>query len=134
MNQQLSQYFKCYYNRNNTDLTFLQPDYTFEVRIEIDVKQVYRSLQKLLSGYKEEKRGPSVVVVQSAFDFQTLVAGIPALQDYPMIPIHVSDGDNLYNVLDWQRIGAKCMINHFLKYPAYLQVGLRESSRETDTF
>ena len=38
------------------------------------MKQVYKSLQKVLSGYKEEKRGPTVLVVQSTFDFQTLQA------------------------------------------------------------
>ena len=100
----------------------LVPDYTFEVRVEIDVKLVYRSIHKLLAGYKEEKRGPTAVVIQSAFNFQTLMAGIPALQEFPLIPIHVSDSDTLYSVLDWQRVGAKCMINHFFKYPDYLKV------------
>jgi len=88
------------------------------------VKQVYRSIHKLLSGYKEEKRGPTAVVVQSAFDFQTLMAGIPAMQEFPLIPIHVSDPEALYSVLDWQRVGAKTMINHFFKYPDYLKVSL----------
>jgi DNA polymerase epsilon subunit 1 len=97
-------------------------DYTFEVRVEIDIKQVYKALNKLLSGYKEEKRGPTVVVVQSDFDFPTLLAGIPAFADFPMIPIHISDSETLYSVLDWQRVGAKVMLNHFLKFPAYLQV------------
>jgi len=105
----------------NEDLCF-SLDFAFEVRVEIDLKQVYKALHKLLSGYKDEKRGPTVVVVQSAFDFQTLQAGIPALSDFPMIPIHISDSETLYSVLDWQRVGAKCMLSHFLKSNTYLQV------------
>ena len=97
-------------------------DFAFEVRVEIDLKQVYKSLHKLLSGYKDEKRGPTVVIVQSAFDFPTLQAGVPALSDFPMIPIHISDSETLYSVLDWQRVGAKCMLTHFLKSNTYLQV------------
>ena len=97
-------------------------EYSFEVRVEVDLKQVYKSLNKLLTGYKDEKRGPTVVVIQSAFDFQTLQAGIPSFADFPMIPIHISDSETLYNVLDWQRVGAKTMLNHFFKYNSYLQV------------
>lgn len=97
-------------------------DLVFEVRVEKDLQQVYKSLHKHLTTYKDEKRGPTIVAIQSSFDFATLTAGIPALADFPTVPIHISDSETLYNVLDWQRVGAKCMISHFLKYNTYLQV------------
>ncbi len=42
----------------------------FEVRIDTDLRQVYRNIQKLLTAYKEERRGPSVIATQSIMNFQ----------------------------------------------------------------
>lgn len=39
--------------------------YNFEIRIETDVRHVYRGLQRLLLDYKDEKRGPTFISVQS---------------------------------------------------------------------
>ena len=101
-------------------------DYTFEIRVETDLRQVYRQIQRLLAAYKEEKRGPSFVVTQSALDFPSLLSAMPALADFPMVPIHVSDSETLYNVLDWQRVGARHLIRHFLKSDAYLQATIEQ--------
>ena len=45
---------------------------------------------------------------------------IPALADMPVVQLDVSDPDNLYSVLDWQRVGARVMVKHYLKADAYL--------------
>ena len=45
-------------------------EYTFEVRVETDLRQVSRQVQRALSDYKQEKRGPTFIVVQAALDFQ----------------------------------------------------------------
>lgn len=39
--------------------------YVFDIRVERDVRQVFRSIQRLLTDYKDEKRGPTFVAVQS---------------------------------------------------------------------
>ena len=39
--------------------------HTFEVKVEKDVRQVHRTIQRLLSVYKDEKRGPTFIAVQS---------------------------------------------------------------------
>ena len=39
--------------------------HTFEIRVEKEVRQVHRALQRLLSAYKDEKRGPTFIAVQS---------------------------------------------------------------------
>ena len=39
--------------------------HTFEIRVETDIRQVYRAIQRLLSSYKDEKRGPTYIAVQS---------------------------------------------------------------------
>ena len=59
--------------------------------------------------FVQEKRGPTVIGLQSQVDLPTLVANIPKLGDMPIIPIHVMDSDNLYSQLEWQKIGARTM-------------------------
>jgi len=38
---------------------------TFEIRVETDARQVYRLIQRALQDYKDEKRGPTMLSVQS---------------------------------------------------------------------
>ena len=39
--------------------------HTFEIQVETNVRQVYRGIQRLLTAYKDEKRGPTFIAVQS---------------------------------------------------------------------
>ena len=61
-----------------------ESDYTFEVKIEIDPRQVYRQIQKALTAYKDEKRGPTLIAVQTFMDFPTLTSVMPVLLDFPL--------------------------------------------------
>jgi DNA polymerase epsilon subunit 1 len=38
---------------------------TFEIRVETDTRQVYRLIQRALQDYRDEKRGPTLLAVQS---------------------------------------------------------------------
>ena len=73
----------------------------------------YRQIQKALTAYKDEKRGPTLIAIQAVMDFPSLTSAMPVLADFPLVPIHIMDSDNLYNVLDWQRVGSKVMLKHF---------------------
>ena len=97
-----------------------ESDHSFDIRLETDVRQMGRQLGKLISAYLQEKRGPTVLAVQSPLDMRTLAATIPQLSDIPVVPLHVSDSDSMYSVLDWQRVGARAMIRHYLKCDIYL--------------
>ncbi|XP_063171878.1 DNA polymerase epsilon catalytic subunit A [Candoia aspera] len=93
----------------------LPPDkHIFEVRAETDVKSVCRAVQRLLMGYKDERRGPTLIAVQSNWDLKRLVSGMPVLEEFPLVPIQVTDDIN-YGILDWQRHGARHMIRRYLK-------------------
>ena len=142
----------AYINKGGTEGKVPEGDYAFEVRVETDLRQVHRQIQRLLTAYREEKRGPTLLVVQSCADFQvcwtrfsnqnsaivltvnhglfypfqTLTSAMPVMSDFPMVPIHVSDSDTLYNVLDWQRKGAQYMLRHYLKSDAYLQATIEQ--------
>ena len=39
--------------------------YSFDIRVETDVRHVYRGLQRLMADYKNEKRGPTFIAVHS---------------------------------------------------------------------
>ena len=119
---------------NDSQDAIPESDYSFEVRVEIDVRHVYRQIQRILNDYKQEKRGPTIIAAQAGCadsglglsDYGTLVAAIPIVSEFPVVPLHIYDNDNLYNVLDWQRVGAKCMLQHFLKSDVYLQATVEQ--------
>lgn len=49
------------------------------------LSQVYRGVQRLLMEYKDRRRGPTVIVVQSPAGGPLLNQAIPALQDFPSV-------------------------------------------------
>ncbi|XP_005403009.1 PREDICTED: DNA polymerase epsilon catalytic subunit A isoform X4 [Chinchilla lanigera] len=89
------------------------PKHTFEVRAETDVKTICRAIQRFLLAYKEERRGPTLIAVQSTWELRRLASEIPILEEFPLVPMRVADKIN-YGVLDWQRHGARRMIRHYL--------------------
>lgn len=62
---------------------------TFEIRVETDLNQVYKLLQKSLQMYKDEKKGPTLLAVQSQDDLHLLQMKIPGFADFPQVQIHV---------------------------------------------
>ncbi|XP_012159069.1 DNA polymerase epsilon catalytic subunit A [Ceratitis capitata] len=89
-------------------------EFTFEVLIEVDVKQIYRHIQRALTSYKEEKRGPSMLYVQTATEARKLNSAMPILLDFPQALIHITDDASLLSGLDWQRQGSRALVRHFL--------------------
>ncbi|XP_048641832.1 DNA polymerase epsilon catalytic subunit A isoform X2 [Marmota marmota marmota] len=89
------------------------PRHTFEVRAETDLKTICRAIQRFLLAYKEERRGPTLIAVQSSWELQKLASEIPVLEEFPLVPVRVVDKIS-YGVLDWQRHGARRMIQHYL--------------------
>ncbi len=68
---------------------------------------------------QEERRGPTLIAVQSNWELRRLAAGMTVLEEFPVVPVHVIDEIN-YNVLDWQRHGARRMIKHYLNLDSCL--------------
>jgi DNA polymerase epsilon subunit 1 len=42
-----------------------QANHSFDVKLEKDVRTVYRAIQRMLASYKDEKRGPTFIAIQS---------------------------------------------------------------------
>lgn len=51
--------------------------------------------------------------MQSNWDLKRLASGIPIIEEFPLVPVRVTD-DISYSVLDWQRHAARRMIRHYL--------------------
>ncbi|KAJ8965898.1 hypothetical protein NQ314_003839 [Rhamnusium bicolor] len=99
----------------NPDEELLPPEeINFEIRVETDMTQVYKSLQKVLQAYKDEKKGPALLAIQSTMEIHDLQIRIPQFVDFPQAQIHIQDIEELYNVIDWQKIGARAIIRHYL--------------------
>ncbi|XP_064211685.1 DNA polymerase epsilon catalytic subunit 1 isoform X2 [Tribolium castaneum] len=100
---------------------------TFEIRVESDLGQVYKTLQKALQFYKDEKKGPTLLAVQSALEPATLRSRIPLFSDFPQVQIHITDEEELYNVMDWQKIGGRALVRHYLNSEKVLDLMIEQS-------
>lgn len=78
--------------------------------------QVYRYIQRALSSYQQEKKGPTIICVQAAIPLNLLNQAIPTLLDFPQTQIHISDDASLLAGMEWQRNGVKTMVRHFLNH------------------
>ncbi|XP_068152320.1 DNA polymerase epsilon catalytic subunit 1 [Drosophila tropicalis] len=89
-------------------------DFTFEVIIEVDVKQIHRQIQRVLTAYKQEHSGPTMLCLQTAIEARKMSNSMPMLLEFPQSQIHISDDASLLSGLDWQRQGSRAVIRHFL--------------------
>ncbi|CAB0010464.1 unnamed protein product [Nesidiocoris tenuis] len=100
--------------RTKDDIELPPAGIVFDTKFETDPKQVYKHIQASLQIYRDEKKGPTLIAVQSQKDIGFLTSAMPTLNSWPIVPIHVQDKDSIFNVLDWQRVGSKLIIKHFL--------------------
>ncbi|XP_014281923.1 DNA polymerase epsilon catalytic subunit 1 [Halyomorpha halys] len=86
----------------------------FDVKFETDLKQAYRHLQAALQIYRDEKKGPTFIAIQSTHDVQLLLSAMPSLSEWPVVPIYAQDTENVYSSIEWQKLGSKLMIKNYL--------------------
>ncbi|XP_043487163.1 DNA polymerase epsilon catalytic subunit 1 isoform X1 [Polistes fuscatus] len=98
----------------------------FVVKVETNFQQVCRVLQAALQAYKNEKHGNTILILQTAIDRTTLTSEMPLLHEFPLIDTHVRDVENLYNTMEWQKLGAKMMIRHYLKIQQILELMIEQ--------
>ncbi|KRZ35611.1 DNA polymerase epsilon catalytic subunit A [Trichinella pseudospiralis] len=104
----------------NSKRIFPEEDYTFKVTMETNVRQVYRSMQRALRSYHDGKHGPTMVAYISSHECDQLISLISSLSYFPVVKLRIVDGENLFSCLDWQRVGCKKLVTHFLNIYSYL--------------
>ncbi|KAK6638721.1 hypothetical protein RUM43_006988 [Polyplax serrata] len=110
---------------NESDLP--TEDMNFEVHAANNPKEVYKSIQHVLSAYKSERPGASVILLQTFLDCSTVTTLMPGLLDFPIVKFHTRDPETLYSTMEWQKLGTKLMINHFLNANTILNATLEQS-------
>jgi DNA polymerase epsilon subunit 1 len=131
---QMPNFSHLYQNERNFRLTNYGVDYplppeefSFDVRIEVEHRRVYRHIQRLLTEYKDSHHGPTVVLIQSKTEVNVLNQSILALSQYPVITLPTLDSDSNYSTLDWQRPVAKRLITQFLNIPTWFHNQLEQA-------
>ncbi|XP_034952341.1 DNA polymerase epsilon catalytic subunit 1 [Chelonus insularis] len=99
---------------------------SFEVRIETSLQQIYKQIQNALKAYKNEMKGATILLVDSPMEISSLTSEMPGLIDFPIVNISNQIVENLFNTLDWQRVGAKILIKNFLKSVRILQLMIEQ--------
>ncbi|XP_026333322.1 DNA polymerase epsilon catalytic subunit A [Hyposmocoma kahamanoa] len=102
------------------------PELSWEVTVENQPRVVYRLMQRALQRYHDERWGPTLCAVQAMHSFAVLLQLMPGLSDFPLVPVHIRDVDTLYNTLEWQRIGARAVIRHYLNLDAILNITIEQ--------
>ena len=63
----------------------------FDVKIEINEQKVYKALDRSLAAYKDEKRGATLILLQSNIDESELKKQIGALNDFPIVKVNAQE-------------------------------------------
>lgn len=89
-------------------------DINFDVRVIKDKTQILKAIQNDLQRYKDEKRGPTVLLLQSYVDTSTMISQMPVLAEFPILTIHTKDSEELFADMQWQKIVSRFMIERYL--------------------
>lgn len=92
----------------------------------LEMSEVVKYLTKALMEYKQEKKGPTVICMQTMMHPGRMSQVIPIITGFPQIPIHITDDAALLSGLDWQRFGARSMIRHFLNLNKVIDLMLEQ--------
>ncbi|XP_075222044.1 DNA polymerase epsilon catalytic subunit 1 [Lycorma delicatula] len=89
-------------------------DLKFEIHIETSNQNGWRVIQRALQAYKDEKRGPSLILFQSQKEMDSLNQMLPILQEFPVVRLQTNTMEHFQDGLDWQRSSARTLIRHYL--------------------
>ncbi|KAL1924531.1 uncharacterized protein VTP21DRAFT_4185 [Calcarisporiella thermophila] len=92
----------------------------FQVGSHTTEKEALRVMQRALSQYQEEHRGPTVLVFHSAKRFDVVAEQCGILREFPAVLIPSRKADNVFPALDWQRHVARRMMTHYLHLAGWI--------------
>lgn len=114
------------YIKTKQEKQYIPPaeDFAFTSFHCLDMSEVVRHISKALILYQQEKKGPTVICMQTIMNAAQVAQNIPTLTEFPHIPIHIADDASLLSGLEWQRLGTRSMIRHFLNLSTVLDLML----------
>ena len=79
-----------------------------------DEKSAFQAVDKLLSEYKEQRRGPTAILTQSTLSQYDLSHQIPSLKQFPLVSVPANEGDNNHRGLMWEKRAAMIVAERYL--------------------
>lgn len=64
---------------------------TFDIKVETNESKIYKALDKVLSAYKEQKRGATMILLQSNLNDSELRQNCPTLDEFPIVRFNVTE-------------------------------------------
>ncbi|XP_065643489.1 DNA polymerase epsilon catalytic subunit A isoform X2 [Hydra vulgaris] len=114
--------------RKEQDEVYNPPEtvsFTFDVQVETDSKILFRNINRVLTQYQDEKKGPTMILMQAQTDQRHLKSQINALKGYPIVEMPKIEIDiSQFTALDWQRQLAKRFIHSYLDTNDWLEAQL----------
>ena len=158
LKEKLHDFFPVIYRieKGHGDETLPSSNIKFESHIVTSETDFFRRMNLELQAFKDEKRGPAMVIVQanagniltsllvstgfysiqlkiicalSPFsELGALAGSMSSLQEFPCVPLHISQDDDLgLFQLDWQRQVSRSFLQAFLRLPRRLAALLEHS-------
>lgn len=90
------------------------------------MSEVVKHLSKALTQYQQEKKGPTVICMQTITEPSRIGQILPIISEFPQIPIHITDDAALLSGLDWQRFGARSIMRHFFNLNKVVELMLEQ--------
>uniref|UniRef100_A0A336MSN0 DNA polymerase epsilon catalytic subunit n=1 Tax=Culicoides sonorensis TaxID=179676 RepID=A0A336MSN0_CULSO len=104
----------------------ISDDFSFTSHNCLDMAEVVKHLTKALTQYQQEKKGPTVICMQTINEPSKITQVLPIISEFPQIPIHITDDAALLSGLEWQRYGARSIIRHFLNLNTVVDLMLEQ--------
>jgi DNA polymerase epsilon subunit 1 len=76
-------------------------------------RDALRALQRAISEYQDERRGPTVILTQTPKAMNAFISQLRILGDFPVVAVASNRKDNTYPALDWQRVAGRRMLGAF---------------------
>lgn len=100
-------------------------DYPEDLRVETSFHPTsdpaFRAVSRELVSYSNQKAGPSVLVVYSAFERNFFEDKVPATAQFPMLMIATRSTDNSFAALGWRQPACRRMVQHYLRVSGHLR-------------
>ncbi|KAJ3080643.1 DNA polymerase epsilon catalytic subunit, partial [Quaeritorhiza haematococci] len=97
------------------DLPFAYPD-ALEIVVSVHAtpEEGYLAINRALREYKDQKRGPTVLVLQSSRTLREMTESMSLMRDFPTMTIPTHQVDNAFPALQWQQYSCRRLVAHYL--------------------
>ncbi|XP_026760531.2 DNA polymerase epsilon catalytic subunit 1 [Galleria mellonella] len=113
-------------NLGTAESTLPAAELTWEVSLETEARAVYRGIQRALQRCRDERCGPALLALQTDLSAPALLALMPGVSEFPLVALQVRDAESLLGSLDWQRLGARAVVRHYLNLHAVLDLTIEQ--------